>query len=186
MLQLVERIDEWLRTYRPSYYEYLQPPLTDAQVSDFESFVGTPLREDLRILYQWKGGQSGISPEPLYDGRTFMQLEEIREAVRANNELLEMGVFEQENWWHPHWVPFLTDGGGNFLCVDLEGAFAGQPGQLLTFWSESPVRNIEYPSLSSFLSNLLEGFAAALEGGTLSGMISIPYPSGYPILNRSI
>lgn len=183
--QLIERLDQWLRTERPLYYQYLQPPLSDEQLADFESFVGFSLPASFRELYSWKGGQSGVSPEPLYDGRAFMQLTELREGLRANNELREMKVFDEEMWWRPHWIPFLTDGGGNFLCFDAEGSFGGRAGQLISFRSENPARNIEFPDLNAFLSSLLEGFETAQRRGALDAPIEIPYPAGYPIRHEA-
>ena len=183
--QLIERLVQWLRTHRPAYYQSLQPPLDAAQLAELEAFANLTLPAEFRQLYGWKGGQSGGSPEPLYDGRSFMQPAELREGMRANNELREMGVFDEETWWRPGWLPFLTDGGGNFLCLDTEGSFGGQAGQLISFRSENPARDIEYPDLNSFLSSLVEGFEAAQRRGSLAAPIEIPYPAGYPLRRQA-
>ncbi len=180
---LVEELDRWLRTSRPSYYACLKPPLTDSELGDLESVLRGPLPSDLQALYRWKGGQLS-GPEMLYEDKTFMQPGEIGIGVRSMNELKEGGEFPSEEWWQPQWIPFLTDGLGNFVCVDEAGTFTGNRSQVITFRHDGPERNIEFPDLSSFLAGLLAGYEAALARGALESA-TISYPAGYPIRRKA-
>lgn len=70
--------------------------------------------------------------------------------------LLEGGDFEVENWWRTGWVPFLHDGGGNYLCLDLEGTFTGRAGQLLEFWHDESDRDVLFPDFEGYLQTLVD------------------------------
>ena len=74
--------------------------------------------------------------------------------------MLANGHFEEENGWHEAWVPFLEDGGGNSLCVDLKGV-DGPAGQIIEFWHEESDRPFRYGSIDEWL----EHFLGKLEAG---------------------
>jgi cell wall assembly regulator SMI1 len=80
---------------------------------------------------------------------------------RIMKELTEAGEFEFEYWWRPGWIPFLANGGGDNLCLDLEGSFNGRVGQVLEFWHIDTDRTVLYPSLD----NYLETVVSSLESG---------------------
>lgn len=185
MKALLKKLDAWLKANRPDYYENLQQPWTDEQFAVIQQLAGTELPKSFRALYGWKGGQSALAAESLYDSWRYLQFEEARIEYKTYNELHEMGEFKVRNWWNPQWVPFLANEGGALMCVDLAGAFDGKPGQLVTFVMEEPSRSIEFPSLEEFLTSLLEGYEEAEKAGTLSKPIQIPYPKGYPIEKRA-
>ncbi|MEZ6035584.1 MAG: SMI1/KNR4 family protein [Planctomycetaceae bacterium] len=71
--------------------------------------------------------------------------------------------FEDPKWWRRGWVPFLANGSGDHLCVDLAAEDGGNPGQLIAFWHDDEERDIEYPSLADWLRELVE----SMENGTL-------------------
>ena len=71
--------------------------------------------------------------------------------------------FEDPKWWRRGWVPFLSNGGGDHLCLDLTAEDGGAPGQLLTFYHDWENRAVEYPHLEAWLTELVE----SMENGTL-------------------
>ena len=168
----------------PEYYAALQPPLSDDRLHSFEELFGVTFSDDVRSLYQWKNGQTAMTDETLYRDRGWMQMEEVRYVVEPSNELLDMGEFEQAHWWSRQWLPFLRDGAGGYLCIDMEGTFGGSPGQLITYWEDRPDRTIEYPDLATFLAALLAGYEAAWSGD-VPGPVRLAYPPGYPIAHRA-
>lgn len=184
-MNLIQRLDTWLKRYRSNYYESLRSPLSDAEIAEFESLFAVSFPEDFKALYQWKNGQKATVDESLYQNRNWMQMREIQYAIEPNNEFLDTGEFESGTWWSRKWIPFLGDEMGNYLCLDLEGCFNGHPGQLITFSEDRPQRNIEYPDLHTFLSSLLSGYEALADSKNIPESIEIPYPPGYPILNKA-
>jgi cell wall assembly regulator SMI1 len=62
-------------------------------------------------------------------------------------------------WWHPGWLPVASNGGGDYLCVDLAPAEGGVAGQVVHFSHESGER----PRLASSFAELLAMLAAHYE-----------------------
>lgn len=180
MTTLLEELDTWLKTNRPDYYARLQPPWSDNQFARIQQLAGTELPASFRALYGWKGGQSALAAENLYDGWRFLQFEELRIEQQTYNELQEMGEFKQANWWNTNWIPFLQNESEALMCLDLAGTFDGKPGQLITFEVRNSARSIEFPDLDAFFTALLSGYQSAAKAGRLSQPIPIPYPQGYP------
>jgi cell wall assembly regulator SMI1 len=110
-------------------------------------------------LYQWHDGQSFDCYEAFQDNRVFMALDDARESHEILTELLDAGEFQRANWWSRHWVPFLYNGAGDYVCVDLAGTFTGQVGQIIEFWHDDAGRNVIAPSLEAWLAD----YAALLE-----------------------
>jgi cell wall assembly regulator SMI1 len=71
--------------------------------------------------------------------------------------------FKDPRHWRRGWVPFLHNGGGSYLCVDLAAEDGGTPGQLIGFWKADKDRPVEYSSVEAWLNNL----ADSKERGTL-------------------
>jgi cell wall assembly regulator SMI1 len=158
MNDLIARLDKWLRVNRPDYYPDLQPGVTATEISKFEKQFALQVPQLFKELYMWRNGQASIFSTSLQFNRTFMSIELINGSRDVLNRLLDLGEFEQ-NWWHREWIPFLSNGGGDYLCIDLAGVFTGTEGQIITFWHDWESRNIEYPSLEKWL----EVFVGSLE-----------------------
>jgi cell wall assembly regulator SMI1 len=151
---LIERMDRWLAAHRPAYYALLQPGATDAELDKFEVRFSLKLPEAFRRLYGWRNGQDPMSSAPLQRNRTFSTLEEIASV----KELLDGMIgydFDEPRWWRRGWVPFLHNGGGSHLCVDVAAEDGGRPGQLVAFWKADKDRPVEYPSIEAWLAELV-------------------------------
>jgi cell wall assembly regulator SMI1 len=159
---LIGRIDRWLATKRPNYYALLQPGATDAQLDQLEACFSLRLPDEFRQLYRWRNGQDPMSSAPLQVNGTFTTLEEIS----STKELLDGMIgydFDDPRYWRRGWVPFLHNGGGSHLCVDLAAEDGGHPGQLVAFWKGDDDRPIEFPSLEAWLVDLV----CSMEDGSL-------------------
>jgi cell wall assembly regulator SMI1 len=157
---LIDRMDKWLAANRPDYHSELQPGATNEELDAFEAKFNFSLPEDFRELYQWRNGQSGSAS--LEHNRMFSSLGEIA----STKEMLDGMIgtdFDSPKWWRRGWVPFLANGGGDHLCVDLSAEDGGTPGQLRAFWHADEDRDVEYPTMAAWLTELVE----SMENGTL-------------------
>jgi cell wall assembly regulator SMI1 len=162
MPSLLDRLDRWLSEHRALYHASLRPGVPERQLMALERELGRNLPPGLRALYRWHDGQSADCTLALQYNWTFMPLDDICVARAALAQLLDGGEFPESNWWSPGWFPFLDNGGGDHLCVDLDGCFGGPPGQVLTFHHDIEFRDVEFPGLDSWLAAFLSSLHADL------------------------
>jgi cell wall assembly regulator SMI1 len=115
-----------------------------------------------------------------------MSLDQILDAHAILTGLLEAGQFDRANWWSPRWIPFLANGAGDHLCLDLEGTFTGNVGQLIRFWHDDAERWIEAGDLESWLGWYLTSLRdAAQERLDPDELVDVDFGSpslpGYPV-----
>ena len=159
---LIERLDRWLAANRPDYHALLQPGASDAALDAFEAQFARKLPAAFRQLYRWRDGQDGRSSAALQGNRSFLRLAEIAETKDLLDGMIGYD-FEDPRYWRRDWVPFLHNGGGSYLCVDLTAEDGGQPGQLVGFWKPDEDRPVEFPSLEAWLAELVR----SMESGRL-------------------
>jgi cell wall assembly regulator SMI1 len=159
---LIERLDRRLATDRPDYYAQLQPGVTDEALDAFQARFGLVLPGMFRALYKWRNGQRPECLRSLQGNRMFTSLEEIAGSKEELDGMIGLD-FEDPRWWRPGWIPFLHNGGGDHLCLDLAAVDGGKPGQLIAFWHDWEVRSVESGSLGEWLSTLVE----SMDDGTI-------------------
>jgi cell wall assembly regulator SMI1 len=159
---LIGRMDRWLASNRPDYYDLLQAGATDAELDAFEARLSLKLPEAFRQLYRWRNGQAPGSSNPLQFNRTFSTLEEIASTKEELDSMIGSD-FEDPRYWRRGWVPFLHNGAGSHLCLDLAAEDGGQVGQLVAFWKRDQDRPVEHRSLEAWLAALV----ASMESGAL-------------------
>ena len=162
MPDLIERLDRWLQENRSGYYSQLLPGLTDEKVIEFEEALGVSLPPGFKLFYKWKNGQPSESYDSFIFNLTLMPDHEVLEAVQIGKELLECGDFDRANWWSPKWIPFLSNGGGNYYCIDLEGTFSGKVGQILEFLHDDSLRPLVHESFLTSLQTTVKAFEGGL------------------------
>jgi cell wall assembly regulator SMI1 len=90
-----------------------------------------------------------------------------RPAHTATKELLDGMIgtdFEDPKWWWRRgWVPFLWNGDGDHLCLDVVAEDGGTPSQVVAFWHDWEDHSIEFAILDEWLETLVE----SMEDGTL-------------------
>jgi cell wall assembly regulator SMI1 len=159
---LIGRLDRWLAANRPDYYAHLLPGVTEAQLDAFEAQFSLKLLEAFRRLYRWRNGHDQLRSESLVYNLMFSSLEDIARVKELMDGMIGAD-FEDPRWWRQSWVPFLENGAGDHLCIDLAAENGGTPGQVLMFyhdWEQRPVRS---PSVEVWLADLV----ASMEGGWL-------------------
>jgi cell wall assembly regulator SMI1 len=155
MTELVRRLDAWLSEHRPEYYAHLLPGLTDSEWVAFEDSIGVMPPDSFRVLYQWRNGQQ--DDQSFRGNQYWMSSAE----VTSSKELMDsmIGYDFEPGWWDRNWIPFLHNGGGSHLCVDVVGIDSGTAGQLVEFWNRDADRPVVAPSLEHWLY----GFVRSLE-----------------------
>ena len=159
---LIGRLDRWLAANRPEYHAHLLPGVSGAQLDAFEGQFCLKLPDAFRQLYRWRNGHDQFRSESLVHNLMFSSLEDITRQKDMMDDMIGTD-FEDPWWWRRSWVPFLENGAGDHLCVDLAAEDGGTPGQVLMFYHDWERRPILAPSLESWLADLV----AAMEGGSL-------------------
>ena len=160
--ELIERMDSWLRENRPGYYANLMPGLSANQLTEFETRFELDLPRVFHELYAWRNGQLNNEFASLQNNRMFSNLE----AITNTKEMLDkmIGIdFDNPKWWRRGWIPFLSNGGGDLLCLDLTAEDGGTEGQLIAFWHDDEEREIEFNSMGEWLESLVE----SMENGSI-------------------
>lgn len=143
-------LDGQLSRLRPEFYQNLLSPLQRSEIQALEEKYQLILPEDLKSLYSWKNGQAIGSFDSFVNNSTFLSLQEALEIAAELTSMIGYD-FEIENWWNKSWIPLFHNGGGDYICYDLEGLFTGNAGQLITFWHADADRDVIAPSLKEFL-----------------------------------
>lgn len=179
---LLSRLDALLQQRRPAYHATLGPPATDAEIAALETEFQLTLPAELRQWFRWRNGQQGF--ENFFENYCLQSVQSAAETMRVNRELLEAGDFVL-NWWRPGWVPLLENGGGDHVCLDLEGTFTGRPGQLVQHWHDWEPRTVLFPDLTAWLAAVVQVYEHAPSAGeVLSDDVIVDlepkYPAGFP------
>jgi cell wall assembly regulator SMI1 len=159
---LINRMDRWLAANRPDYYRLLQPGASNAELDAVENRFSLKLTQGFRELYRWRNGQESGSFKPLQYNRTYESLDEVTTAKTELDSLIGTD-FDDPKYWRRGWVPFMRNGAGSWLCLDLAAQDGGQIGQLVGFWKRDDDRPIEYESIEAWLTKLV----TSMEDGTL-------------------
>ncbi len=159
---LLARLDEWLSANRPDYYGKLLLGASSADLDACEKEFQLQLPSGFRELYQWRNGQDQNCSASLQYNWMFSGLEDLSDSKETLDGMIGFD-FEDPKWWRRGWIPFLSNGGGDHLCVDLTAEDGGTPGQLLTFYHDSKRRPVEFSSLHAWLTGLVD----SMENGTL-------------------
>ncbi|HEY4240262.1 MAG TPA: SMI1/KNR4 family protein [Kofleriaceae bacterium] len=183
MQAVVSRLEAWLAGQEPALLETLPPGATADELADAESQIGATFPQALRAIFLWRNGAA------LCGARTLLSLADV---TRLRDELqasVSANAFPNRDWWHRAWIPFATDGKGNYLVWDPGGSFEGERGQVLEYWHAEQERTVLAPSVDDYLTALadtLESGAwtrdedgALSDGGQLEELISSRFP-GFP------
>lgn len=119
--QLLSEIESELKSYPDFDISQLNPPATQEEIAALQSQFQLPLPASLVLFLKWHNGQAANYFEGFTETETFMSTHEIISAVTVLNDLLACGNIGPDSW-NPNWVPFLDNGAGDHLCVDLSSA----------------------------------------------------------------
>jgi internalin A len=150
-----EQIQNWMEANAPGVLDAFDAPVDGEEIADAEKTLGFGIPEQLRELFELFNGAS----EAYVFGRWYPlsvadMLDERQTNLDVAKEVARSTGAPPEEVWHPSWLPFCSDGGGNFLAID--GA-----GEVLLWDHEEG----EAHSLAESPAAWLSAFADQLEAG---------------------
>ncbi|GHG05490.1 hypothetical protein GCM10017783_17590 [Deinococcus piscis] len=164
---VLERLDAWYAQYAPAIAATLRPGATEAELDALEAQLGQELPSDFRALYRWHDGQNwsvggvfGLDWMPLAEVGSQWQM--WADIARENSDMnlsihplsYPTGAI-REQYASAVWVPFLHDGGGNNVALDLGPDVVGQAGQVVTTGRDENHRYVLASSVEGFLREYL-------------------------------
>ena len=142
----------------------LAGPATGEQIAALAAVVGSVLPDDVVASYRVHNGQTrGTVTGPfglLSTGEAANEWEMWKGLAdggefRGREATPDDGV--RSDWWHPGWVPVLSDGGGDSVCVDLAPTDSGTAGQVIVMRHDAAERRVVAKSWADYLGRLAAG-----------------------------
>ena len=170
-----ERIESALDKH-PAIKKSLKKGATEKAISKVEKQVNVKLPADVQTSLKTHDGQKDSAS--LYmdsDNGEFylMPATEIASEWKMWQKLVKYGEFDDQTscpdkgvsdeWYNLGWIPLLSNGGGDSICVDLAPAKGGKKGQVILMNHESSARKLLAGSFKEFLSHI----ADEIEDGSL-------------------
>jgi len=155
--------------------------------------VGKELPEDFKAAYGIHNGQQGggdLIPAIAEneEGYFLMPTKAIISEWKSWKSLVDNGEFKgkesspetgiQGAWWHPGWLPFASNGGGDSICLDLAPAPGGTRGQVITMNHETSRRQLLAPSFSAWFTEVAQTIEADISQPGLSHDAKNCWPVG--------
>lgn len=131
---------------------------TEKEILALEKKLGSTLPPDFKAFYQTYNGQDDRA-DYLFDVFSLCPLEKIAcywEALKVNeDDFLKIEADPDDGirniWGCSKWIPFASTANGHFLCMDFSPAKNGTDGQVITFWYNSPARELVAGSFRDFI-----------------------------------
>ncbi len=149
--QAWQRIEKWLAKNAPACYANLAPSASEDAIRATEAAIGRRLPDDLCASLARHDGEKNEVDTVM--GPALLALDRIVEEWRSFDRLKRKEGFD-DDWWRPDWVPFATDGAGNFWCADVAATAKGRPAPIVDFVHDEPDREVLAPSFTSILTTL--------------------------------
>jgi len=123
------RIDRWLKQNARGW-KPVRKGVTEEKIAKAEKTLGFKLPDDVRESYLVHDGVSDEGFFPFADDicHYLMPLAEVVGDWEMQKEVMEGGNFDdseakgdrgvRSEWWNVGWVPFASNGGGDFFCID--------------------------------------------------------------------
>lgn len=136
----------------------LLPGATTEDIKQAEKELQLTLPADFVAFYQVYNGQNDYA-DALFDVFflcSFKKICQCWDAFKFNeSDFLQIkaeaepGI--QNCWACSKWLPFASTADGHYLCLDFAPTKAGTVGQVITFWYNSPERELIAPSFKDFI-----------------------------------
>lgn len=135
-------IEDWLSANARPTLEALRPGADEQSLNRLEQAVGLALPPDYRAALAHHDGRAYLTDyEYLSVNQIFNIWSRKRQAfdqkLFTGRDIRQKGGGIIRNfWWHPGWIPFAEDSGGNLLCIDMAPGWRGKRGQILRWERE--------------------------------------------------
>ncbi len=170
--QTWRRMEGWLGAHAADVARWLRPPADESSIERVEAQIGCGLPADLRASLGVHDGQ--VENAAVWGRWEYHRVDAIAGAWSLLRGLVDQGAFTTDDdpliatvgpvrprWWDPAWIPFAVDMAGDRLCVDMNPAPGGTPGQVVLFVHDAAHRAVVATSFGAWLSETL----AAMEAG---------------------
>lgn len=175
-IRSLSSIGTWIeRNGSAEFFPVYGEPASPEAIGRAEQAIGMPFHPSLHALLRFSNGMTDHAPS-LIDAFKLMTVDEIVSAYLflsgefPDGENLEWddhppmraakGV--QAVWWCAKWIPFMQNGGGDYLCVDMDPARAGSIGQVVTYYHDETFR----PKVANDIGQMFARVAEGLVAGT--------------------
>lgn len=159
----------WAAQFAPSIV--FRPPVKPAALENFREKSGLPLPDDLIQYLQITDGEPRTSAGMIGNWR-LMPLLEIQAAWGLLAKLAEKGAFSDRTpekspyirgaWWHPSWLPVVTNDTGDYFCLDTNPPDPNRFGQVLLYLQNQPQRPLIAGSLTAWFDRIARDLADGL------------------------
>ncbi|MFW8627852.1 SMI1/KNR4 family protein [Deinococcus sp. ME38] len=175
--ELLARLDAWVAREVPLHHATLRPGVTVDTLDAFEVRRGLTLPPALRALYGWHDGGDLFGLEFL--SLEHMEFKRNQWAEHATERMTDLDEAIVSNplgairllYATGDWLPFLHDGSGNHVALDLSPGPARRPGQTITTCRDEEHRYVLAPDLDTFLREYLRRLEA--------GRVTVRRPSDF-------
>jgi cell wall assembly regulator SMI1 len=148
-----------------------RPPVNTSAIENFREKSGLTLPDDLCQYLQITDGETRTSAGMIGNWR-LMPIAEIQAAWGLLDKLAEKGAFIdqkpesspylREGWWHPKWVPVVTNDDGDYFCLDTDPPAPSRFGQVILYLQNQRQRPLIAGSLSAWFERIARDLAAGL------------------------
>jgi cell wall assembly regulator SMI1 len=163
-----EKIEGWLQAHAPQWTP-LKAGATEREIAATQSDLNLTFPAEFQSCYAKHNGSASLFPG--VDVQHYlMPLSEIVQHWQMLGSRLDGNDFEGSDGkadigiapvpWCKAWVPFVSNGGGDYYCLDLAPSENGTVGQIISFNHETGDRWLIAPSLRTWLADLAQELQA--------------------------
>jgi cell wall assembly regulator SMI1 len=149
MRDIWDRIESQLKSKAVDLFDSLCEGASEAEIAWAESEMKCKLPDDFKQSHLIHDGAEGCGLLNYWD---FLSLNEIVTRWKSLKQCLDRGFFDVaegepscpilSDWWNRKWIPITAAGNGDYHCMDLAPADAGQVGQVLLWVHDDPARTL--------------------------------------------
>jgi cell wall assembly regulator SMI1 len=180
-----EQIDAWLQLHAPQW-KPLMAGTTAEEIAEAQAALGLTLPTDFQSSYAKHNGSADFFPG-VGASNYLMPLSEIAKVWQMLGDRLDANDFQGSEGkadvgiapvpWHKAWVPFVSNGGGDYFCLDLAPGDNGTAGQIISFNHETGDKWLIAPSIGAWLADLVQELRAGqLRYEAASGLVDARDP----------
>ena len=167
----LERIKTWAKINAPGVS--FNPPADPALIENFAQKCGLSLPEEFSQYLRIINGETRKSAGMIGNWRLLPILEiqgawGLLESLHARGAFADLepqaSPYLHSAWWHPGWIPIVSNDDENFICLDCSPPEPTRYGQVVLFMKNRPER----PLIAAGLSAWFDRIARDLEAGVYS------------------
>jgi cell wall assembly regulator SMI1 len=163
------KLQAWLKTHATGVS--FRSPADSAAIDHFEMRSGLQVPDDLRQILLITDGETRTSAGAIGNWR-LLPIAEIQAAWGWLTQLNIKGAFNgltpnpspylQNAWWHPGWMPFVSNDSNAYFCIDTQPPEPSRFGQILLFFHDRPERPLIAASLEAWLDRAIRDLSTGM------------------------